>query len=467
MLSFLSNKFYQQPTAHWREPRAALFLNRFTRSSSIMFATSSVSAILGPSPEELIGKSFYYCIAENCLADAVKCVESAKSNDSIAYLRFWYRDPTLPNARPPSIPVDDLEDEDDEYGGRGCLGTGPVVGTAQSGSTAGPPPSRSHISNSSPRVSGDAMRDLVGSNHSLPSIKNTAKRRNSFSRNSKDAEDLAEDAVFDPPVIGRTISPAAKSNKHEPPPLGTHIEIEAVVSCSSDSLVVVVRRARPLVLTPLSVIDDDNDEGETEEEKHHVHQLKRDGKQTHFSNGLFASPWAPQPLLPGDEGQTTAVIKTATRRETSTRMSLADWSDSQDSGFMSAIRDVAVFAWSLVGINGSLAESAKKDGSGKGEPKCQALPPGGLVVWDPNARVSAADNERYNGFIGSRNGQQEHMSDPDNTPYCSDDGVVWKRAPQMSTWRPPKRVQARQDAFGDEGDRRRKRTSKNNGAGAR
>ncbi|RMD42025.1 hypothetical protein DV735_g3129, partial [Chaetothyriales sp. CBS 134920] len=106
MLSFLSDKFYQPPKAHCREPRAALFLNRFTRSSTIMFATSSVSTILGLGPEKLTGKSFYYFITENCLADAVKCVESAKSNDSIAYLRFWYRDPTIPDAGQPR--ADDL-----------------------------------------------------------------------------------------------------------------------------------------------------------------------------------------------------------------------------------------------------------------------------------------------------------------------------------------------------------------------
>ncbi|RMZ91120.1 hypothetical protein DV736_g1645, partial [Chaetothyriales sp. CBS 134916] len=259
MLSFLSNKFYQEPKAHWREPRAALFLNRFTRSSSIMFATSSVSTILGLSSEQLIGKSFYYCVTENCLADAVKCVESAKSNDSIAYLRFCYRDPTLPDARRPSIPTDGLEDEDeDNEDSSGGLDTGLFVGTAQSGIPADAPLSRSQTSESLPRVSGWATKDCVSSNHSVRSIDTTAERRHGSSRNSKYVEEQGKDSLFDLPAIRRTISPAVRLNKRVRPPQGTHIEIDAVVSCSSDSLVVVIRRAHPLIPNPLSDIDDDN-----------------------------------------------------------------------------------------------------------------------------------------------------------------------------------------------------------------
>src|SRR2546423_5126128 len=95
MLSYISNKFIQEQAPHSHEPRAALFLNRYTRTSTIMFATSGVANILGIRAEQLIGKSFYFCIAENCLSDAVRCLERAKANDSIAYLRFWFRNPLL------------------------------------------------------------------------------------------------------------------------------------------------------------------------------------------------------------------------------------------------------------------------------------------------------------------------------------------------------------------------------------
>ena len=58
-----------------------------------MYSTNAVADILGVSAEEMHGKSFYECIDENCLPDAIRCLESAKANDSIAYLRFVFRDP--------------------------------------------------------------------------------------------------------------------------------------------------------------------------------------------------------------------------------------------------------------------------------------------------------------------------------------------------------------------------------------
>jgi hypothetical protein len=45
--------------------------------------------------------------------------------------------------------------------------------------------------------------------------------------------------------------------------------------------------------------------------------------------------------------------------------------------FMSTIRDVAVFAWALTGINGSLAEYAR------GTPKGESQPPEGFPIWNP------------------------------------------------------------------------------------
>lgn len=48
---------------------------------------------------------------------------------------------------------------------------------------------------------------------------------------------------------------------------------------------------------------------------------------------------------------------------------------------MQTIRDVAVFAWALVGINGSLAEYADP----RARPVGEALPAGGFPVWEPGA----------------------------------------------------------------------------------
>lgn len=46
---------------------------------------------------------------------------------------------------------------------------------------------------------------------------------------------------------------------------------------------------------------------------------------------------------------------------------------------MRSIRDVAVFAWPVVGINGNLATFSR------GMPGSGAQPPDGLPVWDPDA----------------------------------------------------------------------------------
>lgn len=93
MLTWISNKFSQRLVEPLHEPRAAMFVNRFTRTATIMYATNGVAEILGMHPSQLISQSFYYCIQEECLRDAIQCLEGAKANDSIAYLRFWFRNP--------------------------------------------------------------------------------------------------------------------------------------------------------------------------------------------------------------------------------------------------------------------------------------------------------------------------------------------------------------------------------------
>jgi hypothetical protein len=79
MLTWISNKFSQRLTEPLHEPRAAMFVNRFTRTATIMYATSGVSEILGIHPNQLTSQSFYYCIQEECLHDAVRCLEGAKN----------------------------------------------------------------------------------------------------------------------------------------------------------------------------------------------------------------------------------------------------------------------------------------------------------------------------------------------------------------------------------------------------
>lgn len=47
MLSHLSSKFNLGPKQQTHKPRAALFLNRFTRTLTVMYATSSIKQIIG------------------------------------------------------------------------------------------------------------------------------------------------------------------------------------------------------------------------------------------------------------------------------------------------------------------------------------------------------------------------------------------------------------------------------------
>lgn len=429
MLSYLSNKFYQEPSAHLPEPRAALFLNRFTRTSTIMYATNGVASILGLQPGDIVGKSFYECIEANCLQDAIKCLESAKANDSIAYLRFWYRNPLQEtNGAYSDIIPDDESDEDEEGGVR--LGAGARSGSSVSMTDASTPRANERTN---PAVDGDAsgtsahggrpghattqpqtVQAQQGS-HPEPSGATGADLNvhRTMSDNSTYTEGNASDGVFDRPATERRESSQTPPEdvEHE------HVEIEAVVSCTSDGLVVILRRARPLVPHTL---------GATE--------------APYYENGLFASPWAPEPVIPPEMREPTMATLASDPGAPPTT--------NPDSGFMATIRDVAVFAWSLTGINGSLAQYARGHASGEAVPL-------GLPVWDPHAKVDEQSNDLYNGFLGSVHRQFEGMDEAtkvekEGESGSSEDEVVWKRTPNMPPWRRPKR-RAHGDAFGADG----------------
>ena len=108
------------------------------------------------------------------------------------------------------------------------------------------------------------------------------------------------------------------------------IELEAVVSCAFDGLVVCLREARPILPTTL-----------------HPHA---------YTNGLFAAPWGPETAhLPG-ESQSSLM----------------------QTDFMSSIRDVAAFAWALTGSNGELRDYMHGKPMGNAQPSPQAFP-----TWSP------------------------------------------------------------------------------------
>lgn len=402
MLSYLSSKFYQEPQPHAREPRAALFLNRFTRTSTVMYATSGVREVLGLEPEEINGKSFYYCIEENCLQESVKCLESAKANDSIAYLRFRFRNPLQNPSQTHSVAMSDMSESDEDEDGGVAIPDSRSSASMRESLTPQPNGGAAlvngvHSSDSVPRLNGSGsgpgpapgMDDMNG--HLSPP--SAANGRSSSDQSMEQQAGAAREAVFDMPDGDMSNSLSTNTTPEEDP----GIELEAVISCTSDGLVVILRKAHPLVPHVL---------GET--------------SSPHYENGMFASPWAPDPVMPQHMSQTSPMPT----------VSFPSMSEPAEAGFMAAIRDVAVFAWSLTGINGSLAQY------GKGNPVDDATPPGGLPVWDPNA--GHGQYEDYNGFSGSRHRPFHGMGDPrgemqadrsngvNDSTTSSDDEVVWK-----------------------------------------
>ncbi|RYC54423.1 hypothetical protein CHU98_g11787 [Xylaria longipes] len=230
-----------------REPRAALILNRFTRTLTIMFATNAVSSILGIGSDQLRGRSLYECIAENCWSDAIKCLENAKANDSIAYLRFWSRDPRVEEnseGDEGDLEMEDLEDETSENHSDGGVRLNDIVDVSTNDGlnifTKGEADNSRQINQPMPVDKLNAH----GSSATPASQSRTARTRGAQRR--------------------------IQTRRREPIPPR---ELEAVVSCTSDGLVMVLRKARP----PIPSL--------------HLPMLSAD-----FENKLFAGPWNERPI---------------------------------------------------------------------------------------------------------------------------------------------------------------------------
>ena len=398
MLSHLSTKFRETEKQQRHEPRAALFLNRFTRTLTIMYATNGVSEILGISGEEMKGRSFYYCIQQNCLEDAVRCLENAKGNDSIAYLRFWYRDPRQDDQ--PGTPdgeaysdeemTDALASSDEEGEGgidvqgqsheRPTLTQPPEVRDIAQGGWAG---NRLDTNQSSSTDSSSRM-STGPSTQSAASRLSTGPRTSSYSASTRteSSRRRAEQSIS-PNTI--TSASSASIGDREP------IELEAVVSCTSDGLVVCLRRARPAVPQPI-----------------------RRPKQQSYTEGLFAAPWAAQPIMPSAHrtpspytyrnsyspysmnGASTPGSVPAQQFNPSQYPHYQPYQPQKSANairhdIMSSIREVGVFAWALAGINGSLEQYSR------GKPKGESQPPGGLPVWSPGFRDAESPRLKCNG----------------------------------------------------------------------
>lgn len=344
MLSHISQKFTQSPKVELHEPRAALFLNRFTRTLTIMYATSGLEDVIGIPAEAMKGKSFYYCIAENCLQDAVKCLENAKSNDSIAYLRFWFRDPRLDDPSTGGV-TDDSDEEmttdtsvDQEYEG----GVGLEDGV-------------------SPESDRSAHSNAVRSTNSMD-IDEPGLQTRTSSGDSAEPNDTHE-AIFGTARAAESMASSATSPASSRAPSHTRartraqtdsIELEAVISCASDGLVVCLRRARPM-----------------------LPQSTQQSARPVYENGLFAAPWALEPLVPALDSRpkygSTSRFAPSLGPMNAQKDARVGGPEQQD--FMNSIKEQAIFAWALTGINGSLHRYSG------GTPQGESLPSLGLPIW--------------------------------------------------------------------------------------
>lgn len=334
MLEHLSSKFRTPPQPQLLEPRAALILNRFSHSLTVMYSTNAVAEILGVSPEELDGKSFYDCMQENCYPDAEQCLRSAKENDSIAYLRFWYRDPRQEEEIDDAQMRDASASSDSDEDGGVRLNDGMDVGVDRNDHV--------HIKEED-NLSGQGSRDFS----EQESTDHTSSRTSS-SKSSRMAHDSSRD-MFDGAGQSRSSRHALAMQQEQPRrrQVSEPREIEAVVSCTSDGLVVVLRRARQ--------------------------QIPFSNQPAVPANGFYAAPWGapairphvyqPNQHQPFQHGFQAPAIPAG---------------GPPADELLASIQDVAVFAWSLVGINGNIASY------GHGTPRGEAQPPT-LPIWNPFA----------------------------------------------------------------------------------
>ncbi|KAL9136356.1 MAG: hypothetical protein Q9175_002432 [Cornicularia normoerica] len=337
-----------------------------------MYATNGLADIVGIPAQELNGRSFYYCIQENCLREAIKCLESAKANDSIAYLRFWFRDPRQDDQVDHDEHMSDGHSSgDDDDGG---VHLSELMDTDGSENTV--------VIDSSHSMRSSVERDQGRSPDGSPLDMNSR----SSTGNSTDMGGNSTDAIFDQPAGGqtRTSSVSTTDERISPGasyfmPDSSHVELEAVVSCTSDGLVVVLRKARPCLP--------------------HLTQSTSEAPKNGYANGFFASPWATDPILPNVGDRPSENLPkhlqpsaAAPMRPTAARSEAITSHGPATEDFMNSIREVAVFAWALTGINGSLAQFTR------GTPTGESQPPDGLPVWEPplNAEREAG---RRNGYF--------------------------------------------------------------------
>lgn len=199
ILECLSSKFRLPHSGH--ERRAALILNRFSRSLNIMYATHAISSIIGLNPNQIQHRSFYDCLDDSCVEKVELCLEEAKTNDTTAYFRFWSKDPRL---------REELEEVEDDYDYDEIVD----MVTKEKRETK--------HAELTPWEGGSKMLLRPGM------------QLGSKTCMEESDEDYSSDPNLDDARLRRSNSGRLPS-----------VELEAVASCSSDGLILVIRKARP------------------------------------------------------------------------------------------------------------------------------------------------------------------------------------------------------------------------------
>jgi hypothetical protein len=115
-----------------------------------------------------------------------------------------------------------------------------------------------------------------------------------------------------------------------------------------------------------------------------------------YENGLFAAPWALEPVLPSFDTRAGANYNSTfapSQGPQGANQAGCSPSSAEQNDFMNAIREQAVFAWALTGINGSLAAY------GQGKPSGESLPVHGLPVWASDPQHTMREDSGGSGTI--------------------------------------------------------------------
>ncbi|KAG0237537.1 hypothetical protein BGX31_003564 [Mortierella sp. GBA43] len=82
------------------EARVCLIINRFTRSLTIMYASSACEKVLQVDPDEITGKPILLYIRSDDLAPFVEQVDLVKATTTVSQMRFWFQSPNARHAIP-------------------------------------------------------------------------------------------------------------------------------------------------------------------------------------------------------------------------------------------------------------------------------------------------------------------------------------------------------------------------------